>query len=77
MLKSCKPLEAISTLFMSPLPPENSDCMAQREGAGGAMFKRCNTANVVFRGQPKGLVSVFAYFCVARRSFSRACPSSE
>jgi hypothetical protein len=32
------------------------------------MFKRCNTANAVFRGQPEGLVPVFAHFRVARRS---------
>jgi hypothetical protein len=36
------------------------------------MFKRCNTANAVFRGQPEELVSVFAHFCIARRSFSEA-----
>ena len=57
---------------MPPLPPENSGCKAQRAGHGGAMFKRCNTANAVFRGQPVGLVSVFAHFGVARRSFSGA-----
>ena len=32
------------------------------------MFKRRNTANDAFRGQPEGLVSVFAHFYVARRS---------
>ena len=57
-----------SKLFMLPLPPENSGCKAQRGGAGGAMVKRCNTANAAFRGQPEGLVSVFAHFYVARRS---------
>ena len=36
------------------------------------MFKRCNTANAVFRKRPEGLVSVFAHFCVASRSFSGA-----
>ncbi len=61
-------LEAVSKLFMSPLPPENSGCKAQRGGAGGAMFKRCNTANAVFRRQPEGLAPVFAHFIVARRS---------
>ncbi len=70
-------LEAVSTLFMPPMPPENSGCKAQRAAHGGAMFKRCNTANAVFRGQPKGLVSVFAHFCVARRSFSHAKPHSS
>ena len=65
-------LEAVSKLFVSPLSPENSDCKAQRAGHGGAMFKRCNTANAVFRGQPEELVPVFAHFCVARRSFSGA-----
>ena len=39
---------------MLPLPPENSGCNAQRAGHGGAMFKRCNTANAVFRGNPQG-----------------------
>ncbi len=53
---------------MSPLPLESSGCKAQRGGAGGAMFKRCNTANAVFRGQPEGLVPVFAHFSVAGRS---------
>ena len=70
-------LEAVSRLFMSPLPPENSGYKAQRGGAGGSMFKRCNTANAVLRGQPVGLVTVFAHFCVARRSFSRAKPHSS
>jgi hypothetical protein len=41
------------------------------------MFKRCNTANAVFKGQPTGLVSVFAHFRVARRSFSIAKPRSS
>ena len=63
-----KCLEAVSKLFMSPLLPENSGCKAQRGGAGGAMFKRCNTANAVFRGQPEGLMPVCANFRVARRS---------
>jgi hypothetical protein len=53
---------------MPPLSPENSGCKAQRGGAGGAMFKRCNTANAVFKEQPKGLVSVSVHFCVARHS---------
>ena len=61
-------LEAVSKLFMSPLPPENSDCKAQCAEQGGPLFKRCNTANAVFRGQPVGLVPVFAHFRVARRS---------
>jgi hypothetical protein len=42
-------LEAVSTLFVSPLPPENSGCKAQRAGHGDAMFKRCNEANAAFR----------------------------
>ncbi len=41
------------------------------------MFKHCNTANAVFREQPEGLVSVFAHFSVARRSFSEAKPHSS
>jgi hypothetical protein len=53
---------------MPPLPPENSDCKAQRAAHDGAMFKGCNTANAVFRGQPEGLVPVFARFGVAHRS---------
>ena len=69
-------VEAVSKLFMPPLPPENSGCKAQRAGHSGAMFKRCNTANAVFRGQPDWLVSVFVHFCVARRSFSYAKPHS-
>ncbi len=36
------------------------------------MFKRYNTANAVFRGQPEGLMSIFEHFCVARRLFSEA-----
>jgi len=32
------------------------------------MFKRCEKANTVFRGQPEGLVPIFAHFCFARRS---------
>tara|TARA_B100000949_G_C13913480_1_gene297812 strand:+ start:215 stop:424 length:210 start_codon:yes stop_codon:yes gene_type:complete len=30
----------------------------QRAGHGGSMFKRCNAANAVFRGQPEGLVPI-------------------
>ena len=65
-------LEAISTLFMSSLRPAINIFLEWLQGAvqsaGGTMFKRCNTANAVFREQPKGLVSVFVHFCVARRS---------
>jgi hypothetical protein len=53
---------------MLPLPPENNVCKAERGVAGGAMFKRCNTANAVFKGQPEGPVIVLAHFSVARRS---------
>ncbi len=53
---------------MPPLLAENSGCKAQRGGAGGAMFKRCNKVNAVFEGQPEGLVPVFVHFVVARRS---------
>ena len=61
---------------MPPLPPENCVGKAQRGGAGGAMFKRCNTAIGVFREQPAGLVSVFAHFRVIRYSLSGAKPHS-
>ncbi len=53
---------------MFPLLPENSDCKAQCAEQGGTLFKRCNTANAVFGGQPGGLVPVFAHFRVARHS---------
>jgi hypothetical protein len=69
---SATTLEAVLKLFMSPLLPENSGCKAQCGGAGGSLFKHCNTANAVSREQPEGLVSVFAHSCVARRSFSYA-----
>ncbi len=70
-------VEAVSKLFMPPLLPENSGCKAQRAEHSGSMFKRCNTANAIFRGQPEGLAPVFAHFCVARRLFSRAKPRSS
>ena len=76
-----KSVETVSTLFMLPLPPAINIILEWLQGparsAGGAMFKRCNTANAVFRGQPKGLVPVFAHFCVARHSFSHAKPHSS
>jgi len=41
------------------------------------MFKRCNTANAVFRRQPEGLVPVFAHFSVTHRLFRQDKPHSS
>jgi hypothetical protein len=65
------------SINLAPVAPENSGCKALCERHGGAMFKHCNAASAVFRGQAEGLETVFAHFCVARRSFSHAKPHSS
>ncbi len=71
-MDTVKSLDAVVKLFILLLPPAIilswSGCKTQRGGHGGAMFKRCNTANAVFRGQRGGLASVFAQFSVTRHS---------
>ena len=41
-------------------------------GLAGRAASRISVESAVFRGQPEGLVAVFARFGVARRSFSGA-----
>ena len=70
-------LEAASMLFMLPLPPENSVCCVAALEHRTTMHCALRLTTSIFRGQPEGLVSIFAHFCIDRRSFSHAKPHSS